>query len=72
MFEDPIVEEVRRIRHAHAAKFNNDLDAIVDDLMRLQRESGRTYVTFPPRLLGDQPKGFEPQHSNPPQAPVTD
>jgi hypothetical protein len=69
MFEDPIVEEVRRIRHAHAAMFNNDLDAIVDDLMRSQRESGRTYVNFPPRLLGDQPREGQPQPSNPPQVP---
>ena len=50
MFDDPIVEEIRRIRRAHAARFNNDLRAIVADLGRLERESGRTYVNFPPRL----------------------
>lgn len=31
-WEDPIVEEVRRIRDAYAKKFNYDLDAIFRDL----------------------------------------
>ena len=72
MFEDPIVDEVRRIRHAYAAKFNNDLDAIVDDLMRSQRQSGRTYVNFPPRLISDQPAEVAGQPSNPPASPAAD
>jgi len=55
MFDDPIVEEIRRVRHAHAAQFNNDLDAIVEDVRRLERESGRSYVNFPPRLLEKRP-----------------
>lgn len=29
---DPIVEEVRRVRDAHAAMFNYDLDAIFQDI----------------------------------------
>ncbi|MGA2067424.1 MAG: hypothetical protein ABSG86_20810 [Thermoguttaceae bacterium] len=66
MFEDPIVEEIRRIRHAHAAQFNFDIRAIVEDLRRSQRESGLTYVNFPPRLLkeesaaGSAPSGDQP------------
>ena len=32
MWEDPIVEEVRKARDAHAAKFNYDLQAIYRDL----------------------------------------
>jgi hypothetical protein len=51
MFEDPIVEDIRRVRHAHASQFANDLAAIVADLRRLEQQSGRTYVNFPPRLL---------------------
>ena len=31
MKKDPIVEEVRQIRDAHAAKFNYDLKAICKD-----------------------------------------
>jgi hypothetical protein len=32
MWKDPIVEEVRKIREKHAAKFKYDLDAICRDL----------------------------------------
>src|SRR5215468_6383409 len=32
MWKDPIVEEVRKIRERHAAKFKYDLDAICRDL----------------------------------------
>lgn len=46
---DPIVQAIRRVRHAHAEQFGNDLAAIAADLERLQRQSGRTYVNFPPQ-----------------------
>ena len=36
--QDPIVEEVRRIRDEHAAMFNYDLEAIVADLRRSEAE----------------------------------
>ena len=55
MFDDPIVDEIRRVRHAHASDFDQDLPAIVADLRRLERESGRNYVNFPPRLIEQQP-----------------
>jgi hypothetical protein len=32
MWKDPIVEEVRRIREEHAARFGYDLKAIYEDL----------------------------------------
>ena len=54
MIDDPIVEDIRRVRRAHASQFDNDLAAIVADLRRLERESGRSYVNFPPRLLEKQ------------------
>jgi len=41
---NPITQQIRETRHRLAAKFNNDLDRIVDDLQRQQRESGRHYV----------------------------
>ena len=41
MWRDEIVEEVRRIRQAHAARFNYDLKAIVQDLKEQERASGR-------------------------------
>ena len=54
MQDDPIVKEVRRIREAYAAKFNYDLDAIFQDLKRQERESGRIYVSYPPRRIGSK------------------
>ena len=47
--KDEIVEEVRRARHEHAARFGNDLAAIFADLREKTRESGRKVVSFPPR-----------------------
>ena len=41
---NPITQQIREARHRLAAKFNNDLDQIVDDLQRQQRESGRHYI----------------------------
>ncbi len=46
---DPIVEETRRLRDQYAAKFNYDLDLIFEDIRRRQAESGKEYVTLPPR-----------------------
>ena len=51
MKDDPIVEEIRKIRHAHAEKFNNDVAAIFEDFRRMAKESGRQYVSFPPRRI---------------------
>ena len=42
-------EEIRAARHRLAAQFDNDLDRIVADLRRKQRESGREYITLPRR-----------------------
>ena len=46
---DPIVEEIRRIRQEHAARFNFDLDAIFEDLKEKERQSKRKIVSRPPR-----------------------
>ena len=46
---DPIVDEVRKVRDAHAARFNYDLDAIFRDIKEQERKSGRKFVSFPPR-----------------------
>lgn len=47
--EDEIVQEVRRTRHEHAARFGNDLAAIFADLRETTRKSGRKVVSLPPR-----------------------
>lgn len=49
MWEDPIVAEVRKVRQAHAAKFNYDLLAIYQDLKEQEEKSGRTFVSYPSR-----------------------
>ena len=41
---DPIVDEVCRVRDAHAARFNYDLDAIFQDIKKRERESGLVFV----------------------------
>jgi hypothetical protein len=46
---DPIVEEVRRARDAHAKQFNYDLDAIVEDLKKREKELGLATVSLPPK-----------------------
>lgn len=46
---DEIVEEVRRVRDEYAAQFDYDVRRIAEDLRRRQQESGREYVTLPPR-----------------------
>ena len=51
MWEDPIVEEVRKVREAHAAQFNYDLWAIYRDLKEQERKSGRAFVSYPPRRV---------------------
>lgn len=49
MVDDPIVEEVRKVRDAYAKAFNYNLEAIAADLMKQQTTSGRKLVSFPPR-----------------------
>jgi hypothetical protein len=50
MKSDPIVEEVRKVRQAHAAKFNYDLAAICADLKNKEKDSGHPVVSRQPKL----------------------
>ena len=49
MWNDPIVEEVRRVREEHAARFDYDLERIFQDLKEQERQSGREVVSLPPK-----------------------
>ena len=49
MKQDPIVQEIRDIREAHAAEFDYDLNAIYKDIKQREQKSDRSYVIFPPR-----------------------
>lgn len=46
MWTDEIVEEVRAIREAHAARLGYDLDAIYQDLKEQEQHSQRPIVTL--------------------------
>jgi hypothetical protein len=52
---DPIVDEVRRVRDAHAAMFNYDLDAIFQDIKEQEKKSGLKFVSYPPRRTVPNP-----------------
>ncbi|MCX6053906.1 MAG: hypothetical protein NTZ74_03135 [Chloroflexi bacterium] len=49
MWNDPIVEEVRAVRDAHARKFKYLIKAIAADLKKQQKGSGRQVVSRPSR-----------------------
>ena len=51
MKKDPIVEEIRKIREAHAAKFNYDLKAICADLKKKEKVCGHPVVSLPPKRI---------------------
>ncbi len=49
MWQDPVVEEVRRIRDEYAKKFNYDLHAICEDFRKKQLSSDHKVVSHQPR-----------------------
>jgi hypothetical protein len=51
MWQDPIVTEVRKIREAHAAKYNFELRAIYEALKQAEQKSKRQKVTFSPKRI---------------------
>lgn len=52
MVDDPIIEELHRVRGEIAAEFNYDLSAIVADLRRSQQAENRQVISLPPKRLG--------------------
>ena len=64
---DPIVDEVRRVRDAHAARFNYDLDAIFRDIKEQEKKSGRKFVSLTPPK-SESAAALQPTES----APVAD
>lgn len=47
MWEDPIVEQLHKIREEHARKFNFDLQAIYNDLKEQEAKSGYKIISLP-------------------------
>jgi hypothetical protein len=56
MWDDPIVQEIRKVREEHAARFNFNLQAIADDLKKQQEDSGKAFVSLPPKKPAVLPK----------------
>ena len=62
MWEDPIVTEVRRVRAAHSARFENDLLTIYRDLEAQEQKSAHRFASYPARrvpLLKKSPAGAD-------------
>ena len=55
MIRDTITEGIRATRRALAAKFDNDIQRIGEDLRRQQNESNRTFVRLATRPLRVEP-----------------
>ena len=51
MIDDPIVEEIHKIRREHAAQFNFDVAAICADYREREKRSKLKVVSRPPRLI---------------------
>jgi hypothetical protein len=51
MYTDPIIDEIRKYRDQYAARFNYDVKAMLDDIRRRQKESGRKTVSRPPKRI---------------------
>ncbi|HZZ41746.1 MAG TPA: hypothetical protein VFE58_02310 [Tepidisphaeraceae bacterium] len=57
MIDDPIVEEVHRIREQIMARYNGDLDAYVKDLQRRTEEraqAGHKMLSVPSRPTAEE------------------
>jgi hypothetical protein len=63
MIDDPIVEEVHRIRRELAAKFDFDVDAILADIQTRQLIHGDRLVQPPPRDQVETELGSEAAES---------
>ncbi|MBI5823049.1 MAG: hypothetical protein HZB18_03410 [Chloroflexi bacterium] len=49
MWNDEIVEEIRKHREAYASKFNFDLQAMYEDLKKAEKKSKHKKVSFKPK-----------------------
>jgi len=47
MKNDPIIEEIHRIRQEHAEQFNYNISEIFNDLKEQEKKSGRKFVSLP-------------------------
>lgn len=55
MWNDPIVEETRKLRESYAAEHNHDIDAIFEDILKRQKATKRKIVSLSPRKPNQRP-----------------
>ncbi len=48
MYTDPIIDQIRKYREAYAERFKYDVKAMVEDLRKRQKDSGRPTVSREP------------------------
>jgi len=73
MVRDP-TEEIKAIRHRMGAEMDFDVDRIIEDAQRRQKESGRTYIRLPkrePRIQKDRTEADGRPQSNGNPVPST-
>ena len=51
MIEDSIVEEIRKYRAEHAARYDNDLNKICEALRQQEKQSEKEFVNFGPKPI---------------------
>jgi hypothetical protein len=56
MWDDPIVEEVRKVREEHAARFDYDLKRIFQDIKEREEKNGHKVVSLPPKRVEAEAK----------------
>lgn len=72
LWTDPIVEELHRVREAHAARFHNDLQSIAADLLRTEREWPGPKIEPRPRPPRIRPRTLPANARHADQPPLRD
>ncbi len=54
-YPNPIVEEIRAIKHKLAAECDNDITKILKQARENQEADDRTYITLPPQSISKAP-----------------
>jgi hypothetical protein len=56
MWEDPIVEEIHRVREDLAATYDGDLKSLFRELREQQQRGGRTVISEAPKPVAEPTK----------------
>ncbi len=54
MSSDPVIDEMHRIKDALSAEFNHEVHLLFEHLLRVQKTSGRDYVSFAPQIIQEE------------------